>query len=756
MLKSLLRAALLLAICAAAFAYANHVPSVVPASAPDTEFSAERAMAHVRVIADRPHPIGTAEHRGVAEYLLAQLRGLGYEPQVQEATAIGTRYAAAGRVRNILVRFAGTDSAGARPAVLLMSHYDGVPSAPAAGDAASGTAVLLETLRALTASPRLRHDVIVLITDGEETGLLGAAAFVREHPWAKDVAVTLNFEARGTRGPSLMFETGPGNLDVARTLRRVGGVRATSLSTFVYRLLPNDTDISETARLGQPAMNFAFIGGVNRYHTSQDDVAHLDVGSVQGHGNSALALARELAGNPLPRPVTGDAVFFDVPLIGLVVYPESWALPLSLLLLVPLGFVLLAARREHPRWWLGILVGIAGAVASVGLAVVSGILKANALRSLHASLESGMPTQSGIYTAAIAVLALAIASGVFAICRTRIPAAFLHIGGAILLAVLGWVTAAAAPAVSFLFVWPALAVLIALAFRRFGAGGAEIALWIATVVAVLIILPIAYLMGAVALGLDATGAAVVAAFTVLGAWLLAHILELAEGRTWRNPVAIATLSVVLFVIGMATVRTSDAAPVGSSFGYGVDADSNTAYLGVHAQTRGALNALRRGLGNDPAVPPPGWFARYFRVARPAPPPGSAIGRATVTVMGDVTRGDSSWVTIRVTPAPGVREINLRADSGVVRAAVIDGRPVATDGYRYAPRGRWSIDYVAPPAGGFDLVLAVVPGRPVTLALVSQLAGIAPVPGIELPARPPGVIPIQRGEFTLVHQRARIR
>src|SRR6185503_3011005 len=199
----------------------------------------------------------------------------------------------------------------------------------------SGVATILETLRALRAGPQLANDVIALFTDGEEAGLLGAAAFVREHPWARDVAIVLNFEARGTRGPSLMFETGPGNLDVARVLRGArgvaGGVRATSLSTTVYRQLPNDTDLSELAALGLPAMNFGFIGGVNRYHTAEDDIAHLDARSVQHHGEQALALTRTLANGTLPRPRTGDAVFFDVPIVGLVVYPESWVPIIALL-----------------------------------------------------------------------------------------------------------------------------------------------------------------------------------------------------------------------------------------------------------------------------------------------------------------------------------------------------------------------------------------------------------------------------------------
>jgi hypothetical protein len=325
-------------------------------------------MRHVRAIAARPHPVGSSEQQRVVEYIISELRAVGLEPTIQETMAVGTRYAAAGRVRNVLARIPGT--AGA-PAVLLMAHHDGVPAGPGAGDDASGSAVLLETARALRASQPLRHDVIVLFTDGEEAGLLGAAAFVREHPWASDVAITINVEARGTKGPSLMFETGPGNLDAVRALRRVGGIRATSLSTEVYRRLPNDTDLSETALLNRPALNFAFIGGVNRYHTAQDDTTHLDPRSVQDHGDAALALAREFAGAALPRAATPDAVFFDVPLLGLIVYPVGWALPLALLVLVPLGYLGFAMRRDRRRL-AGVSLGFAGAALSVVLGSVAG------------------------------------------------------------------------------------------------------------------------------------------------------------------------------------------------------------------------------------------------------------------------------------------------------------------------------------------------------------------------------------------------
>ena len=160
-----------------------------------------------------------------------------------------------------------------------MVHYDGVEAGPAAADDGAGVGALLETLRALRARTHAAaNDIIALFTDGEESGLLGAAAFVREHPRAKDVAIALNFEARGTSGRSYMFETGPGNLDAVRALRAARDVTAGSVFTTIYRTLPNDTDLSELALLGVPALNFAFADGVERYHTTHDDVAHLESG----------------------------------------------------------------------------------------------------------------------------------------------------------------------------------------------------------------------------------------------------------------------------------------------------------------------------------------------------------------------------------------------------------------------------------------------------------------------------------------------
>ena len=110
----------------------------------------------------------------------------------------------------------------ARPAgSFLMAHHDSVETGPgAARRRAPAWPPLLETVRALTAGPPLRNDVVVVLTDAEEACLCGAEAFAARHPLASDGGVVLNLEARGTTGPPIMFETSLGNADLAGRLRR--------------------------------------------------------------------------------------------------------------------------------------------------------------------------------------------------------------------------------------------------------------------------------------------------------------------------------------------------------------------------------------------------------------------------------------------------------------------------------------------------------------------------------------------------------
>src|SRR5437016_1536970 len=49
----------------------------VPRAAFPTAFSAERAVAHLSVIADQPHPVGSPQSAKVREYIVGELSKLG-------------------------------------------------------------------------------------------------------------------------------------------------------------------------------------------------------------------------------------------------------------------------------------------------------------------------------------------------------------------------------------------------------------------------------------------------------------------------------------------------------------------------------------------------------------------------------------------------------------------------------------------------------------------------------------------------------
>ena len=148
-------------------------PPPLPADAAADLFAAGRAQKHVEAIARAPHPMGSAESERVRETLIRRLEEIGLDAEVQSPKQQEPPFP-----RNVLARIKGQGPPG-KKALMLCAHYDSVHEGPGASDNAAGVAVVLETLRALKAGPPLDRDVIALLTDGEESGCLGAASLCR-------------------------------------------------------------------------------------------------------------------------------------------------------------------------------------------------------------------------------------------------------------------------------------------------------------------------------------------------------------------------------------------------------------------------------------------------------------------------------------------------------------------------------------------------------------------------------------------------
>lgn len=309
-------------------------------------FSTERALIQLKEISKEPHYVGTPAHKEVRGYILQELRKMGLETQIQEGFTLDTwgGYSNLVKPQNILARIKGSSNG---KAVLLISHYDSAPHSASKGasDAGTGVVTILEGVRAYLASGKKPvNDIIICITDAEEVGLNGAALFVQQHPWAKNIGVALNFEARGSGGPSNMIvETNGGNSKLIKGFKEAGVEYpvATSLMYSIYKLLPNDTDSTVLREDGDiDGFFFAFIDDHFDYHTVNDSYENVDKLTLEHQGSYLMPLLAYYAQADINNLKSDeDYVYFDIAIAKFIAYPFSWIWPM--LLIAALAFVAL-------------------------------------------------------------------------------------------------------------------------------------------------------------------------------------------------------------------------------------------------------------------------------------------------------------------------------------------------------------------------------------------------------------------------------
>ncbi len=438
-------------------------PTAQGADAPATEFSAARAMEHVNEIAREPHPLGSPESERVGAYLVSELEALGLEIDLQTFMA-PDYYAGAGRVElaNVIGWIPGTANTGA---VVLIAHYDTVPSTPGANDNSAAVAALLEAARALRAGPPLANDVVFLFTDAEEpsgpSGHFGARAFVSLPDVVDGLGVVVNFEANGSSGASTLVETnGSSSWLIGEFSAAAPHPVAFSFLTEVAEWIGEiGTDFDVLSDAGVPGVNFAYLRGSPIYHTDDDDIDSVGQGSLQHHGSNALAIAQHFGDMDLTVvPDSGDSVFFTIRPF-LVRYPSALTPWLALVAMAGFAGAMWVRRPEST---------VRGTVRSLGaaaLAGLSGALVGTVVWMLVTALHS-TPGIVEVYLYAAVLLAVAILVARWVEDHVGGDSAVARRNGRIgLWMVLTLVTALAAPGFSYLFVWPSLAVVAGLLWR---------------------------------------------------------------------------------------------------------------------------------------------------------------------------------------------------------------------------------------------------------------------------------------------------
>lgn len=318
----------------------------------NTDFSLQNALNHLQKITQNTHFVGSQEHKKVQDYIVSEFEKLGLETEVQTQTAINKKWIAGTTAENILVRIKGTQQG---KALMLLTHYDANPhSSLGASDAGSGVVTILEGIRAFLAKDQLpKNDIIILISDAEELGLLGAQAFVDNHPWTKDIGLVLNFEARGSGGPSYMLmETNGKNSKLLTEFLNAKPKYpvANSLMYSIYKKLPNDTDLTvfrQDANIN--GFNFAFIDDHFDYHTAQDSYERLDRETLLHQADYLMTTLNYFAYSDLENFTSDvDFVYANFPFIKMISYPFSWVTPLlivAIILFLVIVFFGLALNR---------------------------------------------------------------------------------------------------------------------------------------------------------------------------------------------------------------------------------------------------------------------------------------------------------------------------------------------------------------------------------------------------------------------------
>ncbi len=681
------------------------------------QFDAERAAARLAFILgdQRPHPADTAANDAVRGKIVTLLQSMGLKPIVRDQAACNELFKQRGvscaRVRNVIAVFGPPNG----KAVLLNAHYDSTPVGPGAGDDGIGVATLLE-VGSIISKRALKRPVILLFNEGEELGLVGARAFLAD-PLSRNVGSLINLEARGVRGPANMFETNvPNGSAIAVFSGTVAHPVANSLSTDVYRQMPNYTDVNSFADRHWLTLNIAPIGNETRYHSAGDDLAALDHRTLQHMGDQVLALTNALA-NGMPPQASGTRIFMDVSGRALITLP----LAIGAILLVGLLFAFAAIGWRRGRLMRGAGVAVGTMIGSAALSWLA-LAAIGAIRQGMFWRAEPIWTNLATYASVMVVAAILLATVGSKADRTQLRAAFwlifLLIGGAIGLV---------APGGIIFFLFPPLIVLIGIIASHWWQPAERLG----SALAILFL----YLTWGAMLALleELLNGGPMWLFAPLGSFLILPVLIEAAPLIRSTGLRLtAMLAGALALVGWAAAA---AAPAYS-------ADRQQRFVIQHVTDLRAFKSSWSVLNDAASLPAgagSGWkrgklpFSDRPRWLAPAPADAKIPAAPGVQRLGEVRTGNRRTLTLRFLSA-GFDRIELVAPAGAkILAAGAAGyvRPIDAT----VQEGKYYIDCFGRSCDGLTFQLVIGQVKPVDVLVLGYHDGLPPSAGSLLGARP---------------------
>lgn len=436
----------------------------VPTQTDDDSVSVDAVFGHIEQIASEPHPIGSAEIIEVRRYIVDELAALGLEAETQSTKApdfFGVPGATVD-VINIMARIPGSDPS---KALLLMAHFDSVPTTPGANDNAAAVGVLLEVGRILVEHSAIANDVILLFPDGEEPSpRFGSPAFVADHPWSDDVGFVVNLEAAGGSGPSSVAEvSGPGRWVIDGYAGAASPVAYSFITEIASLIGGFGTDFDAFQDQELPGIHFAYMRGSPIYHTMDDSIQNVSRESVAHHGSNVLGVLDALGDVDLDAVPTSDrGVYFTVGRSLLGQYPVPWAIPIGLAAVLLFAAALGYGLRRNELQFGSALVNALGVFGVMFVVAI--------VTTLIWLVVSGLRPSMGVFESYVyLVLLVLLSGGAWTLLQRRRRRAGapndLFAGTVMVWLLFAFLTSVWLPGTSYLFVWTVLAASVALLLR---------------------------------------------------------------------------------------------------------------------------------------------------------------------------------------------------------------------------------------------------------------------------------------------------
>lgn len=706
----------------------DFTPAAVNDHPADSLFSVRNAAANLNIITQVPHPLGTAANDFVCAFLDTNCRSLGLDVTRMPFTSVNriSSRIVIGRGVNIAATLKGT---GGGKKILVMGHYDSEPNSLGAGDDGSACAAMLETARALRSGKPLDRDVVFLFTDGEEEGLLGASAFVRDSIHLKDIGLVLNFDGRGNAGNCIMFRTSPHSHWLVDAYAHAPIHHVTgSFYNELFNLLPNNTDLTPFLKAHVPGLDFAHVEGFTAYHNLTDNFNNIDRGTMQEQGDNMLGMTRYFGRRDLdavnaadanPQAAHGNDTFFSIVGPLMVHYSPTLnfmlVLAANLLVLLSLGYGLVRGRIK----WSQLLLG--GLLFIVTLAVLYFIARWTllGLRTMYPLYEGYYPNRydtGGFYIALAAESAL-LFTLLYRWPLSRWSRSSLFMAVLIIELILLDVLYRYIPAGVYWLYWPLIGGAAVSPFLRIekNRNTHPPRYWlilIALLPTILLLPPMVYSL-AIAFDLQGEAAANAVVVGLLLGLTLPLLKQAFRETRWLLPTTAFCILMITAIAGIATGRYSTEHPFKTDLHYVVHTDSGkAAWASYEAKTD--------------------WFTKPF-LSHAAPfldLPGPELfhnkGYEDTAAPHEGSRYD-----ILCKAPPGARSIRLAFDPDHPPTAIrIDGKDYE------GPVSR--LDYINPDTSGFDLLITVPQGTKLHIVATSSALGLPAAAGFK--GYPSDVIP----------------